>query len=128
MLILVCLAAVVKALATLLKAIAHPRREWLLKQYREAYESFLCPVCEYPIRRGPMKFLSWTRRSLRRLPILRTDGDTKDEPYTCPMCSTPLFEECTACHDTRHSLLPACVHCGSSKEIAGLEASASPGG
>ncbi|MFT7512174.1 MAG: hypothetical protein ACI9QL_001381 [Candidatus Omnitrophota bacterium] len=39
-----------------IRAIAFPKTESLVKQYREAYESFLCPICEYSIRRGPPKF------------------------------------------------------------------------
>src|SRR5206468_11254740 len=65
-LILVCLAVVLRVLVYLLRMIAFPKRDWLLKQYREAYEAFLCPICEYPIRRGPLKYLFWNRRSIRK--------------------------------------------------------------
>src|SRR5262249_31415161 len=45
-LILACLAAVVRILVYLLKMIAYPKKDWLLKQYREAYEAFFCPICD----------------------------------------------------------------------------------
>jgi hypothetical protein len=44
-------------LVYLLRVLAFPKLDWLLKQYREAYEHFLCPVCSYPIRRGVLKWI-----------------------------------------------------------------------
>ena len=102
-------------LVSLLRRMARPAQDWLLKQYREAYESFFCPICEFPIRRGPLKYLSWTRRSIRRLQLTASMPHGPDEPYTCPLCGTSLFEECSTCHGIRHSLLPACEHCGTVK-------------
>jgi predicted RNA-binding Zn-ribbon protein involved in translation (DUF1610 family) len=113
-LILACLAVVVRILIYLLKMIAYPKRDWLLKQYREAYEAFLCPVCDYPIRRGPLKYLVWNRRNIRKLPIPMVSADG-EERYSCPMCGTALYEKCSACHAIRHSLLPACEKCGAVK-------------
>jgi hypothetical protein len=120
-LIVTSLAISTKALLSLIRAAAYPKPEWLLKQYREAYEAFLCPICEYPIRRGPLKFAYWTRRTIKRLttPIASAGAD---EPYACPACSTQLFEKCPACGGTRHSLLPTCEHCGAIK-VSGGEAS-----
>ena len=106
---------VIWILVSLLRRMAKPAQDWLLKQYREAYECFLCPMCEYPIRRGPLKYLSWTRRSIRKLQLSANAPHGPDEPYTCPHCSTSLFEECPTCHGIRHSLLPACEHCGTNK-------------
>lgn len=114
-LILVCLAVVLRILVSLLRMLAFPKRDWLLKQYREAYEAFLCPVCDYPIRRGPLKYLFWTRRTIRKRPIPQLSAPPAEEPYTCPMCRTRLFEECPSCHAIRHSLLPACEKCGAEK-------------
>jgi len=117
-LILVTLAVTLRALVYLLRMVAYPKQQWLVKQYREAYESFLCPICSHPIRRGPLKYLSWTRRSIRRLsPQISTVG-VADEPYTCPACSTTLYEKCESCSAVRHALLPACEHCGSVKRIS----------
>src|SRR5262249_45816251 len=81
-LILACLAAVVRILVYLLKMIAYPKKDWLLKQYREAYEAFFCPICNYPIRRGPLKFMFWSRRSIRKLAIPPVSQNGADEPYT----------------------------------------------
>jgi len=119
--ILAALIVVLRVLLYLLRLIAHPKGDWLIGQYREAYERFLCPVCEFPIRRGPLKYLFWTRRTAKKLPVVNMPT-APDQPYTCPMCATRLFSECPACHGQRHTLLPACEHCGAQRpldEIAG---------
>lgn len=108
---------VTRILVYLLRAVAYPKLDWLLKQYREAYEHFFCPICSHPIRRGPRRHLFWTRGSLKKLRVPNTGGLDVDEPYTCPVCATHLFEECPACKRIRHSLLPACHCCGAEKEI-----------
>ena len=103
-----------------MRAIRDPRPERLRRQYREAYERFLCPVCEYPVRRGPMRFLYWDRRSIRKagrvVPGVPEAGGG-DEAYSCPSCGTSLFGACAACGRTRSTLLPHCEHCGA--ETAG---------
>jgi len=115
-LILAALIVVTQALIALLRAVAFPKKEWLLKQYREAYENFLCPVCDYPIRRGPLKYVFWNRRSIKRLTVPQSRTGETDEPYTCPMCATQLYEKCDSCQAVRHSLLPACESCGTAKQ------------
>jgi predicted RNA-binding Zn-ribbon protein involved in translation (DUF1610 family) len=109
------LAVVTGIVVYLIRMLKNPNTDWLQKQYREAYESFLCPVCDYPIRRGPLKYMSWTRRSIRkaiyRAPVT-TDSHSVEAAYTCPICSTQLFESCKKCDTIRHSLLPACHQCG----------------
>lgn len=112
------LAIVTKALISLLKTVAFPRPDWLRRQYREAYESFQCPICSFPIRRGPLKFLYWTRRSIRKLQIPAPSDRDGREPYCCPSCGTRLFEECSSCGKIRHSLLPTCEHCGAAKPVS----------
>ncbi len=113
-LILLSLVIAITVLVRLLRLLARPSRDWLLKQYREAYASFFCPVCDYPIQRGPLKYASWTRRSLKKnsLRNISTTAETVDTPYTCPCCETALFETCNKCDGIRHSLLPACEKCG----------------
>ncbi len=118
----VALVAVLRTLVFLVRSIAFPKRDWLVRQYREAYERFLCPVCEYPIRRGPLKYLFWTRRTAKKLPQVAVPAADGEAPYTCPMCGTRLYEECPQCHALRHSLLPACEHCGTSKPLEDLAA------
>jgi predicted RNA-binding Zn-ribbon protein involved in translation (DUF1610 family) len=109
------LAGVAYTLVTLLRMLRSPKKGWLLKQYREAYEKFECPVCEYPIRRGPRKFLFWTRRTIKKLAVPESPDGSKDEPYACPSCGSQLFEECGSCHAIRHSMLPYCDQCGAEK-------------
>jgi predicted RNA-binding Zn-ribbon protein involved in translation (DUF1610 family) len=99
-----------------IRTIAFPKKQWLVKQYREAYERFLCPVCEYPIRIGPRRFLSWTRRTANKI-VVPGDHNVLEETYTCPSCGSNLFAECPSCHKIRHAMLPNCSHCGAEKEI-----------
>lgn len=110
------LIVVARLLIHFIRAIAFPKVQGLVKQYREAYERFLCPVCEYPIRIGPRRFLFWTRRTVNRL-VVPTDGRQQEGAYTCPSCGSSLFEECSACHKIRHAMLPHCAHCGDEKEM-----------
>jgi hypothetical protein len=114
-LILSALAVIGWLLARLLSIVAQPNQIARLKQYREAYEAFLCPLCQYPIRRGPLKYMAWTPRSLRV--VSKPIADASDEPYTCPSCATALYEKCPSCGATRHAMLPACEHCGAAKEV-----------
>lgn len=107
---------VARILVYLIRIIAFPKVDWLMRQYREAYERFLCPVCNYPIRVGPRKFLYWTRRTVHKI-LPQQEFVGKDEAYTCPSCGTGLFEQCPSCQQIRHSLLFHCDHCGAKKEI-----------
>ena len=116
-LIVIAIALVARILVSLLRTMAFPKPDWLLKQYREAYEHFLCPICGHPIRRGPLKHLFWTRSSLKKLHVPTNALEGVDEPYTCPVCATALFEECPSCRQVRHPLLPACSHCGVARQI-----------
>jgi hypothetical protein len=112
----VLLGVVAKLLIHFIKTVAAPKIDLLLRQYREAYERFLCPICEYPIRTGPRKFLYWTRRTVNKI-LPQCGASDKNEPYHCPSCGTALFENCLACKDVRHSLLEHCEHCGAKIEI-----------
>lgn len=110
------LIVVARLLVYFIRTIRFPKTEWLVKQYREAYERFLCPVCEYPIRIGPRRFLFWTRRTVNKI-VVPNDRADQEEIYTCPSCGKNLFEECPSCHKVRHAMLPNCLHCGVEKEI-----------
>jgi len=111
------LGVVARLLIHVARMVAFPKADTLMRQYREAYERFLCPVCDYPIRTGPRRFLYWTRRTVQKLlPSTSTVGEM--EPYTCPNCGTALFEECPTCRKTRHSLLAHCEHCGTRHDLA----------
>lgn len=116
-LIVSLLLVVARLLVYFIRAIAFPKVQWLVRQYRESYERFLCPICEYPIRVGPRRYLFWTRRTAGTL-NMPAEREDSEERYTCPACGSSLFEECTACGKVRHTLLPHCVHCGAEKAIA----------
>ena len=108
-LVICLLFAVVKLMIYFIRVVAFPKAQWLTKQYREAYERFLCPVCEYPIRTGPRKYLFWTRRTVNKIVLPKESEEEK--PYSCPACGTVLFDECSQCHGIRHALLSHCQHC-----------------
>lgn len=76
-------------LVRLLQSSARPRPDLLLKQRREAYDRNNCPECAYPF-----------------------PGDHGDA-FTCPACGAGLFASCESCGNSRHNLLPFCIHCGS---------------
>lgn len=117
--VLTLIAVVGRILSLLIGIVASPRARWLTKQYREAYERFLCPVCEYPIRTGPRKYMYWTRRTVNKVPL--SGQGEEEKPSSCPNCGTSLFEICEVCGGLRHSLLPFCRHCGAEKKIAAGE-------
>lgn len=111
------LAVVLVFLFYLIRMISAPKREWVLKQRREAYNQRRCPTCGFPIQRGPLKDVVWSRRGPRGLlPIPQTQAAGVPEAYTCPACGEPLFVSCPQCAKIRHALLPYCEHCGAASE------------
>ena len=106
---------VIGILHFLIRRIANPGREWLINQYREAYQKHQCPVCCYPIERGAFRQALWTSKGPKAVfaaTVAENADSRKETPYTCPSCGTVLFNECDSCHRIRHSLLPYCEHCG----------------
>ena len=112
--LLVIIAIVLRLLIYLLKRIASPKKDWILKRHQEAYDKGVCPVCRKPIRVGPLRYLTGGRR---QWPALAGQGAESYKPkaYTCPSCGTVLYGTCSQCSDIRHLLLPFCEHCGSEK-------------
>lgn len=111
--IVAAIAATVAFLLWLLRKALRPDTDLLLKRYREGYRAHVCPVCGYPIMRGPLRFARWTRKG----PILSADGDLRGaddehQSYVCPSCGTELFGNCASCGAVTPSLLPFCRHCG----------------
>ena len=105
---------VLAALVHLIRTLAAPKPDWLIKQYREAYNNRLCPICAFPIQRSPLRFARWTRRTAALpAPLPET---TEESPYTCPSCGQALYEPCAHCSKIRHTLLPHCEHCGAGPE------------
>lgn len=103
---------VVRLLMYLLHMVVAPKPNWLLKQYREAYQKLQCPVCQYPIQPGALKLTIPTKISEpRELGYLE-----KIKTYTCPSCGEGLFEKCEKCDQSRHSLLSFCTFCGANKK------------
>ena len=116
----VSITVVLATILKLIRTVTAPRRDWLLKQNREAYHQHRCPICADPIRRGPLKYALWTRRGpAGRNSTTPSEVEREDTPYSCPACGIRLFEPCSQCEATRHSLLPYCESCGNEKSIAG---------
>ncbi len=116
--ILVVLASLVK----LIRLVTAPALDWMLKQYREAYQKHRCPICSDPIQRGPFRHAVWKRKGPTAISSSSRGKDEEGEkPYVCPSCGTGLFEECTTCGSSRHALLPFCDSCGTEKEIAPVQ-------
>ena len=112
--LLVIIAVVLRLLLYLIKRIAAPKKDWILKHHQEAYDKGICPICGKPIRIGPLHYAIGQKR--RGLVLSGQGGQTcKQELYTCPSCGTELYEKCDKCGDIRHSLLPFCEHCGNEK-------------
>lgn len=113
-------------LIQLIRTAASPRADWLLKQYRLAYNQHRCPQCAYPILRGPMRHATWTSKGPKPIAAPH-DSDTEGEKaYTCPACGEQLFEHCEQCNAIRHSLLPFCDSCGHEKEFVTGHKDATP--
>ena len=108
------LLVVARLLVLMVRNFEKPQDLLLIKQYRKAYEAFMCPICDYTIRMGPLKFLL-NRKKMAKNGAFYAPGDTNEEPYTCPSCGTGLFEKCVKCKNVRHSLLPHCKSCGNEK-------------
>lgn len=109
----VSIAVVLAFMLHLIRSAVRPKPGMLLRRYREAYTRLRCPVCDYPIGKGRLKFLRWTKRG----PDWGGSGASVEDaggerPYTCPSCGSALFEPCPHCGGIRHSLLPYCEHCG----------------
>ena len=120
MVISVGIAVVLATILKLIRMVTAPQRDWLIKQYREAYHHHRCPICGDPVRRGPLKHVPWTRKGPAGF-SLSPAGEIKrdDTPYSCPACGTRLFESCPECSGTRHSLLPYCESCGHETSVTG---------
>lgn len=112
------IAAVLVFLVWLLRRAARPDQELLLNRYREGYRGHNCPVCAFPILRGPLKFAIWTRKGPQfpQVSLGAADVSPVETPYACPSCGTALFEACHKCGGSRHSLLPFCEHCGTENQ------------
>lgn len=86
--IFTALGVVLFLISKVVRSIHRPRPEVLLRSRREAYNKHLCAECSHPFPSD--------------------HGST----YTCPACGTGLFDSCSSCSGSRHSLLPHCIHCG----------------
>lgn len=111
------IAIVLAGLIHLIRIVASPKKDWLLKLYKEAYARQACPVCGFSIQRGPLRHLRGTwRRARGVVPVLQQGETVEESPYTCPSCGTPLYQPCGQCGKIRHALLLYCEHCGAAAE------------
>ncbi len=109
--ILVVIGVVIKILVYLITRISAPKKDWLIKQYQEAYDKYACPICTKPMRIGPLRYV--TNLKSKVLNAAGIDSESlQQQPYTCPSCGMDLYENCDACGKVCHSLLPFCEHCG----------------
>ncbi len=113
------IAVVLAFMVAMIRRSRAPRPEWLLKQYKEAYDRQRCPVCSHPVRRGPLRHARWSAKGPLGggVAVAAVAGGTgasatAEGEYTCPACGTEVFKPCAVCGKTRHALLPYCEHCG----------------
>ncbi|MEW6237782.1 MAG: hypothetical protein AB1656_20540 [Candidatus Omnitrophota bacterium] len=112
------IAIVLSFLVHLIRLAAAPKRDWLLKQYKEAYNKHLCPICAYPIERGAFKQAVWSAKGPKLIgPVPSRENAEDEKPYSCPSCGEKLYETCGQCGAIRHSLLPHCLSCGEEKTL-----------
>mgnify|MGYP001008065320 FL=1 len=116
--VIAAIAAVLFVLIRLIRMLSVPRKDWLIKQYREAYNNRVCPVCAFPIQRGDVSRVSKKQVSPITSPQDNTTAKLQDTPYTCPSCGQRLFEQCAQCGEIRHTLLPFCMHCGAESVLS----------
>ncbi len=115
----VSIAVVVAFLVQVVRMAVSPKCEWLLRRHREAYNQHRCPMCAFPILRGPMKHAIWSAKGPRNV---ASEGTPEpDGPYTCPSCGAALYDECDSCGSVRHTYLPYCESCGDHRSL-GAEA------
>lgn len=114
-LILALIYLVARFLINRLKMVAAPQKNWLIKQYREAYQKLQCPMCQYPIQPGALKFTSSQNTKLGKPSDLNYLENIVS--YSCPSCGEKLFEKCEVCSHSRYSLLMFCDYCGAEKPI-----------
>jgi hypothetical protein len=107
--ILVVMAIVLRLLVYLIRMIAVPKRDLLIKQYQQFYDRHLCPICTKPIKTGPLRYAGDRKRAAV---IPSAPADCEPQAYTCPACGTSLYRACSDCGKIRHTLLPYCEHCG----------------
>lgn len=114
-LILMLIFLVVRFLINRLRMVAAPQKNWLIKQYREAYQKLQCPICQYPIQPGALKFTSSQNAKLLQPKDINYLDNIVN--YSCPSCGETLFEKCEVCSHSRYSLLMYCDCCGTYKGI-----------
>lgn len=112
--ILVIIGIVLRLLVYLIRMIATPRKDLLIKQYQQFYDKHLCPICTKPIKAGPLRYTGWKKETT----VLGAPGveSYEQKPYTCPSCGTNLYSKCSSCGSIRHTMLPYCEHCGAEAE------------
>ncbi len=114
--VVAAIAVVVGIMRFLILRLAKPEKEYLLQQYREAYQRHRCPICTYPIERGIFRQALWTSKGPKLVSGYQSENvSSKETPYTCPSCGSVLFEECAECGEVRHAFLPHCERCGVEK-------------
>jgi predicted RNA-binding Zn-ribbon protein involved in translation (DUF1610 family) len=116
-LIITLIVITIRLLISMLRMSTAPKLDWLLKQYRESYQKLECPICQFSIQPGYLK-LMMPQLFLKESVAMNAQYLEKIHDYHCPCCGEKLFEKCSGCAHTRHSLLLYCDHCGAEKKIS----------
>ena len=112
--LLVLIAIVLRLLIYVIKRIISPRKELLIRQYQQDYDKNICPVCSKPIRTNQLLYSSLAQLT-KKSGLLKEMQTEVQQSYSCPSCGTNLYAKCEKCQQTRHTLLPYCLNCGSQK-------------
>jgi hypothetical protein len=70
--LLVIIMIVLRLLVYLTKRLVSPKKDWILKQYQEAYDKNVCPICGKPVRIGPLRYAAVSKH--RGLLLLAGQG------------------------------------------------------
>jgi hypothetical protein len=113
--ILVIIAIVLRMLVYLIRMIAVPKKDLLIRQYQQFYDRHLCPICTKPIKTGPLRYAGPKKKAA----VISAAGAApyEQQPYTCPSCGTNLYGPCRNCGNVRHTMLPYCEHCGAEETM-----------
>ena len=66
------------------RVVPNKRNKTPIGNDQEANEALPCPNCDYPIRRGPLKYMLWTRRRTKRFRRVEKHRKTRNNGLAWP--------------------------------------------